>query len=104
MVVVLSYPPAVVGVPMMVVAAAVYTATMALGISAAVSRRSFGRWHHVFYFVSCATAALAVLLEPSWFLVPVLVLTKAGSRMHALVGSVGWLCWVVALWWMSHLV
>jgi hypothetical protein len=93
---------------MMVVAAAVYTATMALGISAVVSRRSFGRWHHVFYFVSCATAALAVLLEPSWFLVPVLVLlalmpmTKAGSRMHALVGSVGWLCWVVALWWMSH--
>ena len=43
----------------MVVAAAVYTVTMALGISATVSRRSFGQWHHVFYFVSCATAALA---------------------------------------------
>lgn len=91
-----------------IVAAVVYTATMALGISAAVSGRTFGRWHHRCFFLSCATALAAGAVEPSWYIVPVLgilaamPLTKAGTRAHTVVGALGWVAWVIVLWTMSH--
>ena len=80
-----------------------YTLTALMGVLAARRGHRFGIWHHVMYFASCASALAALLLHPTWLFVPLVVVlgamprTRAGSRWHAILGTVGWLSWMVVL-------
>ena len=88
---------------MTLIAATVYGATLGLGVTAAVRRTQFGRWHHVMFFLSCATALSAALVDFSWLhVLPILCLialpfTKGGRRDHMTIGLLGAISWIVVL-------
>ena len=78
-----------------------YAATMSLGIAAWRTGRRYGHWHHIMYFLSCATAIGALAYHQHWILVcplPILAgmpFTQKGSTTHRRLGMLGMAVWVV---------
>lgn len=85
----------------MIVAFATYLITMTIGIVATVTKRSFGKVHHVAFFVSWIALIWACVDTMNmWLLLPAVAMvlmprTKAGSKNHTLIALAGLSSWLV---------
>ena len=85
------------------IAAMIYAITLSLGVTAMITKRRFGRWHHILFFLSVAGTLVALITEQQPLIaVPAIVLaampfTRAGSSWHAVIGTIGLAAWIVVL-------
>lgn len=79
-----------------------YCLTMMLGIAARYRGRSFGRWHHGFFALTCMVFIVSILFNPHLAHIPVATVLAAlpltrprRSRRHDAVALAGFVCLIV---------